>query len=255
MRESSQIVRIERHRVAADVVALTFTDPDRGTAAGHPPFLVFVLHGLGSRKERHLDLCLRLAGAGFVACAIDAVGHGDRATPEARRRLADINAPEFLPAFTETVTGTVQDVAAAATYFGATAYGLVGHSMGGFIGLHTALADPRVTGLVCISGAIDLSVADDPNFPEEAREKVRAIDPVHHANGFWPRPVLILHGDADEMVPVQGARRLHAALQPLYAKRPDILRLEEYPGVGHELLPEMSAEAVEWARRYLPRAV
>ena len=57
MKEFSQTVRIERHRLTEDLVALTFVDAATASEATKP--LVFVVHGLGSRKERHLDLCLR----------------------------------------------------------------------------------------------------------------------------------------------------------------------------------------------------
>ncbi|MBI4581131.1 MAG: alpha/beta hydrolase, partial [Planctomycetes bacterium] len=38
-----------------------------------------------------------------------------------------------------------------------------------------------------------------------------AYDPIDHVGRIAPRPLLIIHGTADEIVPVEMARRLHAA--------------------------------------------
>lgn len=247
MRESSQLVRIEKHRVGEGLVVLTFSAED--DAATKRP-LVFVQHGLGSRKERHLDLCLRLAEAGFTACSLDARFHGDRATREMRGLLSDVYAAPFLEAFAETIRGTVEDIAAAATYFGARSYGVIGHSMGGFIALQTALADPRVSCVVSIAGALVLTPPPGAAYPPEAAEAMRRGDLVERAPGFWPRPVLLLHGTDDETVPLVGSIRFREALTPFYAAKPERMRLVEYPGAGHELTPEMATEAVAWMQEY-----
>jgi dienelactone hydrolase len=253
MRESSQLIRIEKHRVDGDLVVLTFAAGDRdGTApggSGNTP-MVFVQHGLGSRKERHLELCLRLAEAGLTACSLDARHHGDRGTPEMRRRLSDIHSVEFLEAFSETIAGTVEDITAAATYFEARSYGIIGHSMGGFIALQTTLADPRVACVVCIAGALILSAPEGTAYPTGVAEALRQADPVRNVAGFWPRPVLLLHGTNDETVPLRGSVLLRDALTSRYSAKPDRIKLIAYPGAGHELTAEMAAAAVDWTRRH-----
>ncbi|MES2458988.1 MAG: alpha/beta fold hydrolase [Armatimonadota bacterium] len=252
MRESSQLVRIEKHRVQDELVVLTFS-PGGAEAIGTTPTadgpLVFVQHGLGSRKERHLDLCLRLAEVGFTACSLDARYHGDRATREMRQRLADVKSVEFLEAFAATVAGTVEDIAAAATYFGTRSYAVIGHSMGGFIALQTTLADPRVTSVVSIAGALVLEPPPGASYPAAVAEALRQGDPTARAAEFWPRPVLLLHGTDDETVPLMGSVRLRNALAPIYAANPERLRLVEYPGAGHELTTEMAEAAVGWTRQ------
>jgi alpha-beta hydrolase superfamily lysophospholipase len=236
-------VRIERHE-AGGIPVWLFTDR---AAAAEPPPLVFVLHGLHSRKERHLDLCLRLADAGLCACAVDGRSHGERADADTGALQQDWTTPAFVDAFTRSVAGTVEDVAALATYFGAETYAVVGHSMGGYVATLTALADPRAVVIVNISGSLDVGATT----PEGNAEFDRWI-PERRAAELYPKAVLLLHGDADETVPVQGARQLHAALGAAYpggdASRAAFI---EYPGVGHELTPQMTEEAVAWVRRHL----
>ncbi|MBC8102679.1 MAG: alpha/beta fold hydrolase [Cytophagales bacterium] len=250
MRETSQVVRIERHRLNEDLVGLTFSSLE-GRDESALRRLVFVQHGLGSRKERHLDLCLQLAEAGFLACSLDARFHGDRATPEMRRQLSDIHNAEFPAAFLQTVQGTVQDISALATYFEADSYGLIGHSMGGFIALQTTIADPRVRGVVSVAGALPLTMPEDMRYSAEAASAMRQTDLAARAASLWPRPVLLLHGEADETVPLSGSARLYEALRPFYATEPQRLGFVPYVGADHSLAPAMAREAVAWMQKYL----
>lgn len=264
MREYSYAVRVERHAPHADVVALTFSKSGEGEGLATTP-LVFVLHGLGSRKERHLDLCLRLAEAGFRAVVLDAPCHGDRrgSSPGCDDlAAADRSSEPFLRAFLETIHGTVRDVQAVARYFKALTYGVVGHSMGGHTALHLALADPRASVIVNISGSLYLGGADasgaDRLYSAALRDALNASDPVPHAAQFAPRPLLLLHGENDKTVPVRGARRLYDALQPFYAETsPDACSLVELPDIGHQWVPEMAEQTIEWLNRHLhtPKAI
>ncbi len=250
MRESSQLVRIEKHR-AKDITALTFAqEPFEGQT---PRPLVFVVHGLLSRKERHIELCLSLAAEGFLACTLDARHHGERATPEAAALLSGNLGVEFALLFAEAVLGTVADLGTLAAYFGSDRYGIIGHSMGGYVALKAAVTDPRAAVIVSISGNPDWTLVPQGAYlPPGALELARAQSPLSYPERFWPRPLLLLHGAGDAVVPVAGARALHAALRTHYADDAERLSLVEYPGVGHEFTPDMATRAVAWMRRFLP---
>ena len=256
VREASHIVRIEKHRVEGDIAVLTFEEVGVGEDLTPPPPrpLVFVAHGLLSRKERHIELCLDLARAGFLACTLDARHHGERATPEAEACLAGEMNAAFLAAFAEAVVGTVADLGTLSAYFGRDRYGIVGHSMGGFIALKAAVSDPRAQVIVSIAGNPDWAGPAPPSAPLSPQQRawIERESPLSLADRFWPRPLLLLHGTADEVVPVHGARALHAALRPRYAAGdPSRLALVEYPGVDHAFLPDMAARAVAWMARFL----
>jgi len=235
--------RIERHEIGKmPVWAFTANPPPV-----RPP-LVVVLHGLNSRKERHLDLCLRLADTGFHAAALDAHSHGDRTDADTDALRQGWTTPEFGAAFARVVTGTAEDVAALATYFGASEYAVIGHSMGGYVATLAALADARVSVVVNISGSLDVeALSEDGGKTADTRQ----WDPAARASELYPRAVLLLHGEADETVPVRGARRLNRALGGAYAANPERAAFIEYAGVGHELLPQMAEEAVAWVRQHL----
>jgi len=245
-------VRVEKVRTPEGVTALTVRPlSDGGRPADGP--LVLVIHGLGSRKERHLELCLLLARAGITACALDACLHGERSTPEAAVLCQAPGSPAFASFFTEAVSATAAELAPLAAHLGHERYGVVGHSMGGFVALLAAVEDARVEAVVSIAGSPDwAATARAAGLPPGELTEAEALSPLRRADAYWPRPLLMLHGDADQTVPVGGHRRLHAALSAgAYAAAPDRLALVEYPGVGHDFLPNMAERSAEWMRRFL----
>lgn len=107
--------------------------------------------------------------------------------------------------------------------------GLLGFSLGAFLALAVASVDPRVKAVVEFFGGM----------PEELQ-------------GFQRMPpVLILHGESDQVVPVSEATKLQALLQR--AGTPYEIQL--YPGAGHvfNALQFMDAgrRAVQFLNKYL----
>lgn len=200
--------------------------------------LVLVQHGLGSRKERHLELCLRLAEAGFRACTVDAAFHGERKTdgPEETALAENRLAPGFAEAFALCVDRTVDDLAEVAASLTEKPWALVGHSMGGFIALTAARRLGRLRRVVAIAGAIDTEVAIDS--PESRERSVH-----RNAEALAGTQILLLHGADDPVVPCAWSARLAAAARP-HAD----CDLIAYPGVGHDLSGAMIDDAVAWLK-------
>jgi len=71
-----------------------------------------------------------------------------------------------------------------------------------------------------------------------------------------PRPMLMLSGDQDYNAPPDGIEILEkkiGAVYRLYGK-PEAFRSVLYKNTGHEYLPEMRGEMIEWFKRFLPVA-
>lgn len=126
---------------------------------------------------------------------------------------------------------------------------VAGHSAGAHLaGL--ALMDPRfldayghshaeVCGFVGMSGVYDVQAEYDywlakGSFPRVivevmgGQENFRQASPVHYVRADLP-PILLIHGDKDETVPLSVATEFHAALQEVGATS----ALEVYLGLGH----------------------
>jgi len=138
--------------------------------------------------------------------------------------------------------------------------GLVGHSAGAHLAALAGLVDASagwdvgpyldqsstVQAVVVIAGPADLTL----DFPEMARELIAGVfgpdqvisaSPVNHVHRQVP-PFLIIHGDADQVVPVEQGFVLHAALQKAGAPVELILVQNGRHGleaVGGEMTPSV----------------
>jgi len=148
--------------------------------------------------------------------------------------------------------------------WGATRVAYVGHSMGGAVGVLRAAMDPRIACLVSLAGMVHVdaffraqfahlpfgaAMLDKPECPWSralAEDAVR-IGSVTPQAAAIRVPWLLVHGDADELVPYQDALDARAAA----GDRPDLVTL---PGVDHRFtgaVPQMTAAVVPWLLRQL----
>ena len=110
---------------------------------------------------------------------------------------------------------------------------LLGFSGGAAASLYVAAMDERVAGVVSCASPADfrellegprlneclaqwrrIGIVRDPEFPQSMdawAEGFEDIAPIHVINRIAPRPLLLLHGDADEVVSVSHARELFMA--------------------------------------------
>jgi putative redox protein len=127
---------------------------------------------------------------------------------------------------------------------------LLGSSGGAAVSIYVAASDPGVAGVVTLAcpaefgfltaddrakGLIDrfrtIGLIKDAGFPpslEEWLKGFREVSPIRYIDKVSPRPLLLIHGEKDEIVPVEHAHRLYQR-----AKEPKELLL--LPGAGHRL--------------------
>jgi len=58
----------------------------------------------------------------------------------------------------------------------------------------------------------DIGIIKDPDFPPSADkwlENFKTVSPINYIDKISPRPLLLIHGDKDETVPVEHAGRLY----------------------------------------------
>lgn len=143
---------------------------------------------------------------------------------------------------------------------------LMGFSAGAAISIYVAANDPRVTAVAsCACPAefrflptrdkaqqyIDhlkkINLIQSPDFPpsvEDWVEGFRRVSPIKWVDNISPRPLLLVHGDQDDLVPVAHAREL-------YERAGQPKELVIIPGAGHRLRrdPRAVEIAVEWLRK------
>jgi len=89
-----------------------------------------------------------------------------------------------------------------------------------------------------------------PESPEEWLENFSVVDPLYYVAGIAPRPLLIIHGDKDDLVNVSHAHKLFDR-----AGKPKKLAILE--GAGHRLRRDEKAVAtiIDWLSQALNKTV
>ncbi len=133
---------------------------------------------------------------------------------------------------------------------------LVGTNTGGSIAVCVAADDPRVRGAALLAPradfddwaaqprrflehARDIGAVRTPGFPKDFEEwsrEFRRFRPAEAARRLAPRPLLVMHGDDDESVPVADARML--------AEAHGSAELRLIAGAGHRLRHDPRAVAI-----------
>jgi len=210
---------------------------------------VVLLHGAGSCKENHHDFARAAIAADLAAIAFDQRGHGESAGPMDGRALDDVAAMADL--LRSRIDGPRPDDPRPAPL------ALRGSSMGGYLSLVAAeLAGAAAVVAICPAGADGLRrglaqkrfsfAADEP-----ALDAFLAAHDERDAIAALSIPVLLLHAEGDEQVPVEHSREL-AAL----ARSPRS-RLIAVPGGHHRSVqhdPDLQAVSVRFIARALSAA-
>jgi uncharacterized protein len=161
---------------------------------------VVILHGAGSCKESHHDFARFVLPAGFAAIAFDQRGHGSTGGRLDRRALDDVAAMAML--LRERIGDRAAPIA------------LRGSSMGGcFAILAAAIADARAVVAICPASTAGLrrglakgTLQIDADVP--ALDAMLAEHDLVDAVRSLEVPLLLLHAEGDEVVPVEHSRRL-----------------------------------------------
>lgn len=227
-------------------------------AEAHPGApVVFVTHGRFGAAVQVYTRCRDLAEEGLIAIAVEQRNHGRRLV-DARRNMV---VPSTMPDTLGTFVGTASDIKLLVDFLPSSLglavdrVGMTGTSLGGFTTLFAMAMDRRIRVGVPINGGCDFKRAIElyemlDCYSAEVDALVRKYDPIHHAKSFSDRPLLMLNGAEDSVVPIALNRRFRRLLRPHY-KDPSRLKLRAYAGVAHEVTEEMWAEARRWLVRWL----
>ena len=191
------------------------------------PPCVFILHGLGGNKDLFVALfAALLCPKGYAAFGIDAALHGER--KQEGKELWGGTLATTLEATRQTVVDcrraldylqTRQDIDGERIAY-------LGTSMGAIFGGIVCGVDDRFRCPILLVGGGDLmELARTSTHP--AAERIRAefeeasglkaatahLDPVSYVGHITPRPVLMINGTEDRIVPRACAEALHEAAQ------------------------------------------
>lgn len=231
LRDKSRSVRLGN-----DVPAL-IAHPDWESASPAPA--VLWMHGRTVNKELDPGRYLRWIRAGIGAVALDLPGHGERYDKAYQGPEKTLDLIAQARAEIDGVLESVRELGK----FDMDRLMIGGMSAGGMVTL-SRLCSPhpfRGACVECTTGNLrDLyhppaGTKGRPWPIEHDPEEVARVDPLEHLDGFEPIPLLALHNEGDEMVPIDGQRRFLDALRTHYASRgadPSMVELHTFSETG-----------------------
>jgi uncharacterized protein len=160
-----------------------------------------VIHGAGSAKESHYDFARAAIAVGFAALTFDQRGHGESDGELDQRAVTDVVA----------MTGLLRDELAPEA-----PVALRGSSLGGYLALRAA-SPARADAVVAISPASAEGLRralKDPELPwrtdPSAVGRLLSEEQLATVVAGLSVPVLFMHAQGDEQVPVELSRELAA---------------------------------------------
>ncbi len=187
------------------------------------PCLLF-LHGYGGSKEMTRLMALFFCPQGYALLGLDAEWHGER--KQAGRELfsADLEATAYA------IRQTVVDLRRAVDYLltrpdiDPNRLGYLGTSMGAILGAIACGLDDRLKASVLIVGGGDFAalarysehpaaraIGEGLTKSPELAARVALFDPVNFVAHIAPRPLLMVNGTNDQIVPRRCAQALYDA--------------------------------------------
>jgi hypothetical protein len=210
------------------------------------PATILHVHGNAGNIESHTWFTEYLPDAGFNLFIFDYRGYGQ--SEGAARKRADLIAD----------THAALDALLERDEIDPARIGLYGQSLGGAIGINVMADRTEIRAAVIESAftswreiAASIVGGEPPNLIGRAlawlliKDTARPLDAIARID----RPILLLHGDADRIIPIAHSRRLAAAAPEG--------TLIEFPGGDHNTLrdshPVVEEHVVEFFRRTLTR--
>jgi alpha-beta hydrolase superfamily lysophospholipase len=218
-------------RLAGEIPAL-LAHPDWE----RPAPTVIWLHGRTVSKELDPGRYLRWVRAGIAACAIDLPGHGERLDERLRQPA------HTLEVLAQTI-GEIDRIVAALGEpplrgrFDLDRLGIGGMSAGGMAALRR-LCDPHPFRCAAVEGTT--GNFDELYFGSARRSahdpaRVARLDPMKHLDGWRPIPFLVIHSQADRVIPFAGMAAFIERLREHYLSRgadPALIEVLTWPETG-----------------------
>lgn len=229
-----------------------------GKRATPLPTLLF-WHGFTSSKEVYAYFAVELAKAGFRVVMPDADMHGSRFNGDSELRLTRFW--EILKSNIDEVP-VIEEALRGQKLVEEGRFAVAGASMGGMTALGAMARYSHITSVASMMGSgyfMSLSktlfpplLAKTPQQQQEFAERMAPLagyDVSQQLKNLASRPLLVWHGEADEVVPAAESFRLEKALRE--AKLDANLTFITEKGVGHRITPPALMAIAAFFRQHL----
>lgn len=212
---------------------------------------IILFHGWGTDADSYSHFAEEIANKGFRVIVPEIIYHDTRNIVDNHFNKEVIQnyfwktiveSIEEFDEFTEELGIPLQEII------------LVGSSMGGFIANGIFASSKNLGGLVNINGSGSFLVSERlfrkmdnrPDIPFEEEQMLRKYNPVERKNCH--SPVLLMHGDSDQTVPVGGQKAYFKHLTEVEGRKDVDLLI--YQNINHQVTPEMIKDLMVWLNKF-----
>lgn len=247
---------LEKHIYIGNIPAILFRSKENKELI---PTIIFY-HGWSSDKETQRMRGFILSSVGYQVIIPDAIYHGER------NALDNYDLEDAAEYFWDTIftnieeSSIIMDELVSKYDADPNRIGVMGNSMGGFTAAGVFAHNPDIKALVVLNGSCAWEISNkifkksfEIKTTEEQKpveEKIIKMDPINNLESLVNRPILLLHGDSDTVVSVEGQTVFYNKIRSMYEDKEKI-KFIQYPDLNHFVTTNMMEESVAWFYKYL----
>lgn len=222
--------------------------------------VIFFYHGWSSSRDKHINMGTLLACNGYLVVIPDSIHHGERGTINYQSLESGLT--NFWP----TVVNSLKEFPILMDYIkinyniNEDSIGVAGHSMGGMITSGILAHNPVVSAAVILNGSgawadatLDLMGShyeEQKEIIDKGLEELKPLIPINNIEKFKNKPILILHGEKDMIVPKHSSEIFFNALKDAYDDKEKV-EIVTYDRLNHFITEAMITEMLNWFNNYL----
>ena len=231
------LMKVSKPMTLGDDVPALIVHPDWDSSTKVPA--VIWMHGRTVHKELDPGRYQRWVRAGIGAIAVDLPGHGERYEVEYMSPAKTLDLIEQGCQEIDTIIDSIRELGV----FDMDRLAIGGMSAGGMVTLCRLCSTHPFIG-ACVEGTtgnlheLYFPSPGSPGRPwpvDHDPSEVARVDPMQKLTGFRPIPMLVLHNEGDEMVPIGGQRIFIDQLRSHYQSQntdPDLIELKTFRDTG-----------------------
>lgn len=223
---------------------------------GKLPTIIFY-HGWSSSKERQKFRGFILASLGYQVIIPDSINHGER-------NIIDYNNVDNMANyFWKTVLNNIEEskdiIDTSMDIYDMDPGNIVvmGHSMGGFTAAGAFTHDNRIKTSVILNGSFNWGMSNEifleqlgKNITVEEQDEIIRLDPMNNLNKLLDRPILMVNGGSDTVVPMNPQKVFYDNIKGSY-KDGSKIKLIKHINVGHFVTTGMMEDTAKWLKKNL----
>lgn len=215
---------------------------------------IIYYHGYTSSRARSMFRCQILASMGYDVFVVEQLGHGSRKSEFNINAVSDAEALPKVLINTITESPSIVNYVAEKKGYNPNDIIFAGHSMGAMAAAGAFVKNP-VGKLICYNGVLDYMafadwIAREENISEEVykpiKNELRYYSPAENLSRLENRPIILVDGALDEIVPPKFNIETASALKPFYKKKSLFKHI-----VLDDAKHQMTVKAMEFTEMFL----